>query len=232
MENQCRGTNLAVVDCTFSTENWLATDNFYTCSGTIVGSGREGSILDVTGEHEGGLTNEDVNALSIINQRALERIPTSLQNFFPNLFAIEWKFGDLAVISAADLEHFANLTIFSVYGNRLVTLPGNLLMNSRIIRHIDFGSNSINHVGQTFISGTASLEVALFERNNCISFSAGTPSELSTLTSLLQDWCPPLPEPEPEPECPASCVERIDYLEQRIRLLEEALLSVMARIQI
>ena len=163
MESQCRGTSQAVIDCQFAVENWLGTDTLYTCTGTIFGSSRDGIITDVTGEHIGTSTNVNVNGLSVINQRSFERIPRDIESFFPNISAFEWNFGDLVVISAEDLSQFPALRTLSVFGNRIASISSDLFQSTPNILNIDFGLNSLNHVGFNLFNGV-NLRTALFQK--------------------------------------------------------------------
>lgn len=217
---ECMGPEIdATLICAFSRQSWLGgSSNLHTCSATIMGQGLNGTIGNLVGEPGDG----PVTAFSAYNQRGLQGLPRNLHEFLPELTAFEWVFGHLSYISEADLFNFSELTIFIAYGNRLITLEPSLFRGNPSLIHLDVGANWISYAAGV-IDHLYNLEVALFERNTCISYSAATPNEIENLRSFLEYDCRhPVIE-----ECLGPCAERIMILEERVDYLETQINSLM-----
>lgn len=210
------------MNCQFANISWAAIANHYTCTGDVIFSGNDGSILEVTGDHILGLTHDDVTGLSVYNQRDLVELPLNFDSFFPNLLAFDWVFGDLATVLAADFSSMPSLEILNLYGNQLVTLNANVFQNTPNLQYIDLGSNLIVEVGFGIFDSLTDLRWVLFQRNPCLDMIAGTPEALADLVIYLQEQCAP-----PGGQCPAACVSRIVDLEARVLALESALTRVI-----
>lgn len=189
LASQCPATIGVTVECTYSDEIWAGIDTFYTCIGSIVGNGSASNIVNIVGIHLEGRSNADVTGFSIVNQRGLSRIPGNTNNFFPNIRAFDWIFGDLNEVSAINLQQFANVEILSLYGNRLTALDGNLFQNTRNLQQVDLGNNLIEAVGEGIFNNLTELRSVLIQRNPCVDTIAATPEAIQELTETLLRQC-------------------------------------------
>ena len=180
------------ITCNYSEANWQGIGTYYTCFASAVVS-NETTIVNVEGEHVDGRTDADVVGLSFYNQNDINRLPLNLAEFFPNLVAFDWVFGNLTRVSADDLSVFPNLEILSLYGNQLVSLADNLLSNLLRLQFVDFGNNSLGRVGQGLLSNLTELKWALFQRNPCINIVAATPDAIEELNNVFEIQCPVSP---------------------------------------
>lgn len=58
---------------------------FYTCEATVISVENSTHVTSISGAHEAGKTDSDVNGFEIRNHRILSTIPSGIENFFVNL---------------------------------------------------------------------------------------------------------------------------------------------------
>jgi hypothetical protein len=182
----------------------------------------------VSGAHQAGRTNANVNALNVGRELQLARLPGNIANFFPNLFALNWYDSALTAISPADLAAFPNLRSLALFGNRFVELEGNLLQSTPALRFIEFSSNRIEIVGENFLENLPALQQVSFLRNVCIDSSARTLGAIDQLKTLLAKQCAPIVVTTTEEittvdECPEDIISRIRELQTEIDELRQGL---------
>lgn len=176
-------------NCIFREIVWAAIGAEYGCEPVVVGAGNDTTLVEVTGEHERELTNDDVRILDVRGAQALRSLPRNIQGFFPNLLGIQWS-GDLETITANDLAPFPNLQVLSLSNNPIQVLPSNLFANNQRLIWISFFNNSLQNVATNLFAGLTSLQTANFLENPCISILARTPEEIQALNVELPFQCP------------------------------------------
>lgn len=150
-------------------------------------------LIDVTGNHSSGRTNDDVTAFWIESgHQHLNRIPKGIEKNFPNLIGFVWSYGSLTTLKADDLKPFPNLVIFSVIYNKLASLDGDLFKHTPKLENINFDNNLLEHVGFGLLDGLNNLTDASFKRNPCIDMDTFLSATLQELKEELQEQCPPL----------------------------------------
>lgn len=191
---------------------------------TLIHDGNLTHVTNVTGNHLGWRTNADVRAFGIwFGHQHLNHIVMGIEKFFPNLLAFGWDQGNIATLTADDLEPFPELLEFYVNGNQLFSLNEDLFKHTPNLRLIHFSSNQLVHVGIGLLDSLNFLMTAHFRNNSCIDFDATIPAAIRELKLQLQNQCPPLATTttstttvstttEPE-QCPVECVESIGILE-------------------
>lgn len=209
------------MDCTFEELNWAGALRAYTCTGAISGTGNR--VLNVRGAHLPGRSNMDVTGLSIYNQQEANVLPANFDNFFPDVQAFDWVFGNLMSVSSQELAQFPGLLWLSLFGNQLTVLSSDMFASTPRLQWIDLSNNLITNVGSGLFSELYFLRWVFFQRNPCIDFFATTPESLSELIAELPYACPALDQGE---TCPASCLARIESLEDRVLMLESVISSI------
>jgi hypothetical protein len=200
------------LECIFRTGGVSGIGNVYVCILMGMTHADERLIDEVTGDHETGMTNQDVEAIVAVG-RFINRIPSNSASFFPNIISIEWINSNMNEIRNEDIRPFRALRRLNLSGNNFKVLDGNLFQNSPILQFILFRNCGINYVGAGFLENLNSLEIADFRQNICIDIIANTTQLLFDLRENLAENCPLEIEPE---ECPAGCVERIEALEREV----------------
>lgn len=135
-----------------------------------------------------------VEYLTVVREN-LSFVPQNIDLFMPNIRSIMFKNGNLNKISAEDLRQFPQLEVLSITYNRLVSIDGNLFMDTPYLRHISFEGNAIRNVGQDLVTYLYDLEYLSFRRNLCVNREAATPEAIMTLGMQLPAVCPPLGQP-------------------------------------
>ena len=229
-----------IFNCHFYDWGWQSGEQ-YTCVlyGTVT-AGNNTSLENVTGNHQGGRTNAHVGGLIIHGPFPFNRLPSNIENFFPNLKGIEFFNGSLTTIFSGDLKPFPHLRDLYIRFNLLVTIDGDLFKHTRSIKTLLFDNNLIEHIGENLLTGLEELNTIGFTKNRCLDFSAKSPIDIDYVTKKLSNLCPPLETiecPSTPRDCNVMCSgdeeinklnalimklnERIDQLTQIIIINEE-----------
>lgn len=101
------------------------------------------SIKSIQGTHETAMADNDVVAV-IFRNTTVEYFPLGLNEIFPNLTAIEFHKCRMKQISRTDLVGHENLIILSFPGNKLISLPDDLFVNTSKLQWIIASDNCID----------------------------------------------------------------------------------------
>lgn len=121
----------------------------------------------------------------------LRRIPRGIERFFPNLIALAWIHGNVHEITADELQPLPQLSVFSIWDNKLVSVDGDLFIHTPNIMQAYFNHNQLQHVGFGLLDDLDSLWYARFNNNSCIDLDGTTPEEIQELKVQLRIQCPP-----------------------------------------
>lgn len=203
---------------------WVYNEIRYPCGGSIELYGDNDTLVEISGEHVSGKTNEDAQALQISDDRELfTRIPRGIEKFFPNLKGLNFMARKLTSISKEDLEPFPNLLVFVVQEASLIFLDGDLFKYNPKLKYMQFNNVNIRHVGYDFFIGLNDLEVVLFSNNPCINMYAQSPETILEIKRKISEQCPPMEttsvettvatvtESETE-KCTEACLTKIESL--------------------
>jgi len=185
-------------------------------------SGNDTEIVYITGSHEDGKVNEDVEVLTIGLDRvehSLDRFPANINTFFPNLILIRFPLGNLTTLGADSLNALESLRYFRASDNRITSIDGDLFKFSPNITQINFENNLITSVGHDLFAGLESLTYADFRNNSCIDMDANSREEIEILQTALFLQCSPLDPPDCEIRCTIN--EEIDELTSEIDALAD-----------
>lgn len=206
-------TDAVQFDCTFSFHTPAFFRTVYTCFPAITFTGS--AILgNVTGDHESGYTNDDVEYLFVAD-RNLPFALQGIENFFENLKGLQYSDTGILSISAADLEPFPQLEYFVLFQNNLTSLDGDLFSNTPLLRYLFLNSNQIQHIGHDLVTNLDDLLFMFLGGNICIDRIAAGRAEVMELAPQLSVLCPPLDATTPE-QCP--CDEEIEELREENQL--------------
>lgn len=185
------------IHCNFEYYDWSTEINFkvipvvsdYSCIAELIGFSNHPAVSEVTGSHLFGNRHRNVRIIQISNQQ-LEKMPRKLDNFFPNIFGLFINHCNLTNISSSDLKPYKYLKYFSVKGNLLTTIDGNLFEHNRDLKFVSFGLNSIEKVGKNLLDNLYYLQKVSFVQNKCIDRAAiHNKQEIADIIIELNEKC-------------------------------------------
>lgn len=162
----------------------------YTCDATVILSGST-TLGNVTGAHQKGYTNDDVEFIQIGNQN-LSFFPRGIVNRFKNLKSLNYYKNSLLSISAQDLRPYSKLIDLSFHGNNLTSLDGDLFTFTPLLKYLDLGRNQIQHIGENLLSNLGNLQILYLQDNICINSGTRTRDGVLEIIAQLSVLCPPV----------------------------------------
>lgn len=178
-----------IIKCKFSILDWSQIGDLYGCEVEVISIDDPYSLTEVQGDHLSGNCNDDVEFFRLQNHGDLRSIPKQIEKFFRNILVLQWTSGNIASITADDLEPFPNLRSLVMYSNKIEHLDSDLFKHSQKLQVIYFGFNLIKHVGPGLLSSLTNLKRADFAGNLCVDFYAPTSKEILELTDQLTTKC-------------------------------------------
>lgn len=188
-------------ECTFEMRSpWTPMGNRYTCYATVINSG-PASLESVTGVHQEGKSDEDVEYLLIFRQE-LPFVPEGIADIFKNLDSLLIQRTSLNSLRAKDLRPFPRLMLINLVQSQLTSIDGDLFAYTPHLRYVDFSSNQIEFIEQDLVTSLNDLEYLGFLYNVCINQTATNRAEVLSLASELSLMCPESRFTSPTiPEC-------------------------------
>lgn len=176
-------------ECNYPTFRIHALNKYlYVCNATVINSSSS-SLESVTGIHEPGKSNDDVEFLWIWKQN-LTFVAEGIDNFFKNLIVLTIITDSLTSISANDLRPFPRLLYLNLAGNRLTSIDGDLFTYTPLLQIVSFDQNQIQQIGKDLVTNLNDLRELWFNGNICINQFALTRTDVLLLASQLTVLCP------------------------------------------
>lgn len=180
--------NAVHFNCFFGFDELTAVGKVYTCR-PIVTLTKSSTLETVTGVHEPGYSNENVEFLGVSNQN-MTFLPKGIELLLKNLKALSWT-TNLPSISAKDLQPFPKLEFLEMYGNNLPTIDGNLFSFTPLLKVVTLDSDQIQHFGVNFVTNLKDLEYFSLQKNVCVDAVATSRATVIELAAQLSVLCPP-----------------------------------------
>lgn len=143
--------------------------------------------IHVEGEHEAGRTNDDVRNL-VFEDSEINQIPGNIFQVFRNIQAIGASNSGITDLTANDFNFARTLAALFINNNRLTRLTGTPFFFNIIrttVTHLNFYSNRIEFIGDTFFNGLANLRYLSLGGNALTSLTPQNMAPLVALQSLL-----------------------------------------------
>jgi hypothetical protein len=183
-----------ILNCNYVSKSFTQVEgNLFGCTVTLISVGTIADIEELKGTLAAGKTLEDVEHISAA-RKTMITIPLNLEDFFPNLRAIQLYQMSLETISMEDLKPFPNLEHLNLAANVLTSIPFNLFDFNPKLKLIYLYNNKIATVGQGILDGLNVLVDVQFGGNVCIKSDATTPEELELIKQELLEKCLPAGE--------------------------------------
>jgi hypothetical protein len=181
------------VDCIFNTATHTGIGNVYRCQTRNIPESSNHTVTNVTGTHETGKTNEDVQLVRIYGNNQLSFIPRGFTNFFPNLIGIYLTETTFDTLNGDELDEFGEkLTYFGLQVSNLTTISSQLFDFTPNIAHVLLSFNKLESVGRDLFTAVNVTQLGnlYFHSNPCINRNANNQTDIVALISELQVSCP------------------------------------------
>lgn len=178
-----------VFNCEFKKIYWGVLGIRYTCDGAYVKDTQNTALTEVQGNHVEQLSDSDVQALIVYNEKTLNRLPQDIGKFFPKIQALLWTHGNITSLVAEDIEQMNKLVILVLSHNKIVTLSGDLFKNMPELLLIEFNNNLIEYVDKDLLHNGKNLDSADFRENPCIDTQATSTVQFRALKVEIQEKC-------------------------------------------
>jgi len=146
-------------------------------------------VDSISGTHQAGFNDDNVNAFRIHEIGQLHYFPRGLNKFFKNLQGLAINYSGLKEIHQRDLKDFPKLELLYLFGNNLEILEENLFEFNPNLEIISLRYNKITHIDPNVFSKQNKLHSLNFESNKCIESYATNPSEVQTIIRIANYRC-------------------------------------------
>lgn len=162
--------------------------SYYQCfakSQTIQGSSE---VIHVTGDHDDGMSNNDVIMLEI-SQIKCSEMPSKLSRYFPNIKGISaWQCG-IEKLTKNDLETYPKLQFLDMSDNKIAVLTNDVFEKNRKITWVNFIGNRLFYIGLAIFDSLENLEKVYLLNNLCINMQAEGKYEIAELKDKIASDC-------------------------------------------
>lgn len=186
----------AIFRCSFDEADWFIVGRRYSCIVEEIQFAEVAEVTQILGDHMLGRRNAEVEAFRMLNNDLVSMLPRNIESFFPNLLVLDLRRSGLTSITAEDLSHWPDLSVFFAGSNEIEEIDGDLFQNSPRLSWIDFFNNLISNIGVNLLSNLNELTYVDFGHNPCINIWANTPEGIENLKAQLLAQCPPTVEPQ------------------------------------
>jgi hypothetical protein len=170
----------------------------YGCWAELKPNGEENYITEVSHNHVGWKSDNDVKGFSYKHGQVIPRLPKFTSNFFPELEAFSASNVSLEVISANDFINMPKtLYLVFLYSNKLKEIPSDLFKYTPNVGAIAIDNNQIQHVGSHFLDylNLKKLRLLSTSENTCTSsfphVENGNAEQFEKLRMKLLESCKP-----------------------------------------
>lgn len=180
-----------ILNCNYSVRNLWRITSAYTCTGQVIFVGSPNSIDSVSANHMIGRNNDHVTGLLIENSPLLT-VPSGIDDFFPNLEALNLNNCAIREISFENLDVFPHLRQLFLESNNIIEIGNYIFYNNPRLRFITFSRNPIRHVAFNIFEDLMELETLNFARTSCVNVNNGNRNAVLVFIHItLPQRCPP-----------------------------------------
>ncbi|CRK91363.1 CLUMA_CG005036, isoform A [Clunio marinus] len=176
-------------DFHFQVNSWNILSDSYSCRGTVIRNDTNHAVIGVSGNHRAGLNNTHVETL-LLTRQSLTNWLSDVENFFPNLLAIDFSYSSITTLTADNLKPFPNLKVLVIMYNKIEVLDSNTFQYTIELQHLGLAINEIREVGSGILDELADLKLVSFYGNQCINEAAMNKDQIPALIRSLEENCP------------------------------------------
>lgn len=164
-------SNSLEIDCNFKLFYFGEIGALYLCSVTNLSNLSEQKVTKISGIHQSGKTNKDVEAIWIEDNKSLSNFPKGVSKFFPNLKAFLIFDANIKELFGDELNEFPLLQFISLQYCGLKKISSNLFVNTPNLVLINFNNNLLEKVGHDLFKPLDVMKIHRlgFLNNRCIS---------------------------------------------------------------
>ena len=165
----------------------------YACCLTTSITEPKSVIATISGTHEDGKTNEDVE--EIVGKSIIHYVPRGLSKFFENITRLRLSGMQLQEISRQDLMEYEKLVYLDLSNNHLTSLPDDLFLGNKNLHLIHFQNNRLNTLSSKLLRNIQNnnLQEVNFCNNTNINacYQKDTINTLEGLMKTIDEKCKP-----------------------------------------
>ncbi|KAG5669495.1 hypothetical protein PVAND_017382 [Polypedilum vanderplanki] len=181
------------INCDFQT--WGMDIGFvYACETTSIPISSDQTVTNITGIHQNGKTDGDVDAFFIFGNWTLNFVPKGVRNFFPNIKALSIWYSNFDTLHGEEFYEFYKLEYFQIYASNLTTISSTLFLMMPNLQVINFGFTSLERVGHSLFASVdiSQLQWVGFLGNKCINEveQNGNQNSIKEIINKLRVQCP------------------------------------------
>ncbi|KAG5668288.1 hypothetical protein PVAND_016235 [Polypedilum vanderplanki] len=216
------------INCVFKSTSLNIVGNVYQCQTTNIPTSCI-FVTKITGAHQDGKNNIDVESLWIQGNYTLSFVPRNFSFFFPFLRAISIWYSSIEILYGDEFDEFDYFDYISIQHSYLKTISSRLFESSPQMVHVYFGNNMVERVGNDLFTplDITQLQVLGFTNNPCIKrASVNSQADIISYIDELREKCPFVDE-----FVITSTIENLHCLDENIQNLVCNLKDSMSEIQ-
>lgn len=156
------------VTCEFKKESWNYDHLLYTCSGSVI-SPENDSFLLIEGKHLSALSNDQVEALRIVNEKF--NLPNDIGGVFPKLTSIQFIQTKISKASRNNFKNLNHLTNLKLAENELRVIRSDVFHDLVELTGIWLQSNQIETLESGCFDRLTKLKLIDLDNNNLTTLS-------------------------------------------------------------
>ncbi|KAG4077687.1 hypothetical protein HA402_015730 [Bradysia odoriphaga] len=221
-------SNGIFLECDYALRPVGTIGSVYSCLATVHPSPAGRSVSNVSHNHLDDFGDADV--LSLIFNDNIAFTPFNIQDFFPNLVAIDINGKGTSELTRESLKGLQSLRHFSFSRNQLQVIETNLFIENPLIESIYFEGNPIRHVAFNVFDHLEGLRTLYMSETTCINENATSDlNAVDVLKFRILVHCPPTFEMLEEKVVKSSLLQIIvaAQIDREIDPIHEALEEIV-----
>jgi len=161
----------------------------YSCNSVNVITTRDDTyITGITGTHQPGKTNADVEAFFVKGNKQVASFPRGLGSYFPNLKKVDFQGTSLRHLFKNDLAGLKNLEFFAIWQGEVDVIPAGFFKDNPKVHEIHCEDNKIKSIGKDVFQLATKPSVLHLRNNVCINMDLENHS-LSAIQAHIANNC-------------------------------------------
>lgn len=130
--------------------------------------GEDQIVTEVSQNHWGMESNNDVLGVHITKQDNVTKIPRHIGSFYINVESLHISFTSIDHVSPDDFKDLEKLQVLDLYANKVSVIRGDLFANNPKLHFISFGLNPLEVVSRKTFDAVKNLNRLYLASSGCI----------------------------------------------------------------